>query len=73
MKNPLLLAVLGLLVVITEPTLSFAQGNATEPQETRELREKAEGGDANAQIRLALRYDLGSGVVKNDANSCCFG
>ena len=60
-----LFALLGVSVLLTVPILSFAQGNATEPQEIRELRAKAASGDAAAQYDLGRRYYEGEGIPKN--------
>jgi TPR repeat protein len=69
MIKPSLFALLGALLLLAGPTLSFAQGNATESQDIRELRAKAESGDAEARYNLGAMYYSGEGVAKNDAEA----
>jgi uncharacterized protein len=69
MKKPLLASIVGTLVLVPISTLGFFQDKSTEPPSLRDLRVKAEGGDADAQTRLALRYDIGMGAIENDAEA----
>lgn len=69
MSRPSLFALLGTLVLFGKPTLSFAQSGGNESQDIRELRAKAESGDAFSQYQLGLRYDFGINVTENDAEA----
>jgi TPR repeat protein len=64
-----LFALIGALVLLAAPTLSFAQSNGTESQQFRDLRARAESGDAAAQNGLAIVYASGVGVSKSDAEA----
>jgi TPR repeat protein len=69
MIKPSLFVLLGAVVLIAGPIVSFAQSNANASQEIRELRAKAESGDAVAQFNLALMYYNGEGVPENAAEA----
>jgi TPR repeat protein len=62
-----LVSFLGTLVLVAGATLSFAQRNPMEPQSIRELRAKAESGDAAAQYRLANAYRLGQDLLRDSS------
>jgi TPR repeat protein len=69
MIKPSLFALLVVLALLAASTFSFAQGNATESQLIRNLRSKAEGGDAEAGYNLGAMYYIGEGVAKNYAEA----
>ena len=69
MIKPSLLALLGALVLFAGPPLTFAQSSANASQEIRQLRAKAESGDALSQYELGYRYDVGVGVAENGAEA----
>src|SRR5947207_15836922 len=46
-----------------------AQQTKVDQRSLQEVRAKAEAGDADSQVELAARYDLGEGVTKNPAEA----
>ena len=55
------------LAVLSQPVQ--AQDTPSAAQELADLRARAESGDASAQYRLGLSYNLGSGVPQDDAEA----
>ena len=55
------------LILITQPLQ--AQKPIEDSKELRELRAKAESGDARAQFNLGSSYANGEGVVKDDVEA----
>jgi TPR repeat protein len=60
-----------ILVALTATILVAGQGTAQStpllPDQVSQLTAKAEGGDADAQVKLGIAYEDGNGVPKNDA------